>query len=73
MNVTQILQNLFEIYPSSTCTRNFSELSYEEYAFIRMMISSRFIDFFCFIAVTRLATRSLLMELFFRFNLFSGT
>lgn len=31
MNIAQILQNLFEVYPSPTCSRNFNDLSYEEY------------------------------------------
>lgn len=31
MNTAQILQTLFEIYPSSTCPRNFNDLSFEEY------------------------------------------
>lgn len=31
MNIAQILQNLFEVYPSPTCARNFNDLSYEEY------------------------------------------
>lgn len=31
MNIAQILQNLFEVYPSPTCQRNFNDLTYEEY------------------------------------------
>lgn len=31
MNTAQILQTLFEIYPSSTCPRNFNDLTFEEY------------------------------------------
>lgn len=31
MNTAQILQTLFEIYPSSTRPRNFNDLSFEEY------------------------------------------
>lgn len=31
MNTAQILQTLFEIYPTSTCPRNFNDLSFEEY------------------------------------------
>lgn len=31
MNIAQILQNLFEVYPSPTCHRNFNDLTYEEY------------------------------------------